>query len=74
MVLSPKASVISSKLIIKLTTILAFTGLSLVLITILINAVADITNPTRSLLFVVGFALMLLGTLWKVVLEMNQED
>ncbi|MCE7993869.1 MAG: hypothetical protein HEP71_17915 [Roseivirga sp.] len=65
---------ISSKLILKLATIVAFSGFGLVLLTILVNALFSISNPTKSLLLVSGFALMLLGTLWKVVLEMNQED
>lgn len=64
---------ISSKLILKLATIIAFLGFGLVLVTILINALISISNPTKSLLLVSGFALMLLGTLWKVVFEMNQE-
>lgn len=61
-------------LAIKLSTIVAFTGLATVLITMILNLFSLADPQYRTMMFVVGFTLMLLGTLWKVVLEMNREE
>ena len=61
---------IDSKLPLKLATIVAVIGFVLVVFNLLFNFM----TRTSSLIFVVGFAMMFLGTLWKAVLEMNQED
>ena len=66
--------VIKTTTLIKLSTILAVCGLGTVLTTLLLNALGMLTVENRTLCLVVGFTAMLLGTLWKVVLEMNRED
>lgn len=60
--------------LIKLTTILAVTGLLIVLATIGLNLLNLLETSEKNLALVIGFVAMLLGTLWKVVLEMNQEN
>jgi hypothetical protein len=65
-----KPALIDSKLIIKLTTAIAVLGFSLVILNLLFN----FKTRTSTLIFVVGFAMMFLGTLWKAVIDMNKED
>lgn len=54
----------------KLITAVAVTGFALVVFNLLFN----FKTRTSTLLFVVGFAMMFLGTLWKAVIDMNKED
>ncbi len=55
---------------------IAFAGLFLVLAVIFTRILGDqiISADIRTVMLVIGFALMLLGTLWKVVLEMNDQE
>ena len=67
-------SAISNKLIIKLTSTLAVLGFLLVVVIMGLNFLSLIEASLRKVLLISGFTLMLLGTLWRVVLEMNNED
>lgn len=62
--------------LIKITGIIAMSGLVIVLLMILATQFfsQSFDRDLRNSGMVIGFALMLLGTLWKVVLEMNSED
>jgi hypothetical protein len=62
------------KLILKIATIAAVSGLCIVILSILTNILYPLTPFMKSLMLVAGFTMMLLGTLWKVVIEMNQAD
>ncbi|OEK03158.1 hypothetical protein BFP97_17235 [Roseivirga sp. 4D4] len=59
---------------IKIVTRIAFLGLSLVLLAFLLKLFYPIDFNIRSGMLVIGFTLMLLGTIWRVVLEMNDSD
>ena len=59
---------------IKIATWAAMLGLTLVLIGILSRFIDLITVNQRTGCYIIGLALMLLGTIWKVVLEMNQKE
>ncbi|WP_420388203.1 hypothetical protein [Roseivirga sp.] len=57
----------------KISAWAAFFGLAMVITGILSRFVHFLTVDQRTGSFIIGFALMLLGTIWKVVLEMNQD-
>lgn len=59
---------------IKLVTRIAFFGLILVLSVALIKLLHPIDVMTQSIMLVSGLTIMLLGTIWRVVLEMNEPD
>lgn len=59
--------------IIKIATIIAVSGVSLVIGTLLLRMIFRIDTSNKNTLLIVGFAMMLLGTLWKVVMEMNSK-
>ena len=59
--------------IIKIATIIAVSGVSLVISTLLLRMIFRIDTSNKNTLLIVGFAMMLLGTLWKVVMEMNSK-
>ncbi len=59
---------------IKIVTRIAFFGLILVLLAFLSKLFYPIDFNIRSGMLVIGFTLMLLGTIWRVVLEMNESD
>lgn len=58
----------------KLTTGVAFTGLLLVLTAIISRFGHFLTVDQRTAFYIIGFSMMLLGTIWKVVLEMNEKE
>ena len=58
----------------KLTGWVAVLGLSLVLTGIVSRYLGFLTVDQRTGLFIIGFAMMLLGTIWKAVLEMNERE
>jgi uncharacterized membrane protein len=60
----------------KIVTVIAFIGLGLVLIVLLSRLFFGslIATDIRTVMLVIGFAMMILGTLWKVVLDMNDQD
>lgn len=59
---------------VKIVTRIAFFGLFLVLATALIKVFYPIDVKTQSIMLVSGFTIMLLGSIWRVVLEMNEPD
>ncbi|MBO3699427.1 hypothetical protein [Roseivirga sp. E12] len=59
---------------VKIVTWIAFFGLFLVIIAALLKLFFSIDFNIRSVMLVTGFTLMLLGTIWRVVLEMNESD
>ncbi len=59
---------------IKVVTRIAFFGLFLVLMSLLFKLFNVIRFDIRSGMLVTGFTLMLLGSIWRVVLEMNEPD
>ncbi|MBO6661789.1 MAG: hypothetical protein JJ909_02865 [Roseivirga sp.] len=59
---------------IKIATWAAMLGFTLVLIGILSRFTDFITVNQRTGCYIIGLALMLLGTIWKVVLEMNEKE
>ncbi|MCO6359717.1 hypothetical protein [Roseivirga pacifica] len=58
----------------KLTGYIAFTGLAIVLLSILSRFVDLVPIRYRTTALIVGFTLMFLGTLWRVVTEMNAKE
>lgn len=58
----------------KLTSIAAVTGLALVLLSMISRFFEIIPIRSRNIVMVIGFALMLLGTIWRVVHDMHQPD
>lgn len=58
----------------KIFTYIAFFGLLLVLTGIFGRFIPTISGDVRTGLFIVGFSLMLLGTIWKVVLEIQERE
>lgn len=58
----------------KITTWAAFLGLALVLISLLSRFVYPINFNVKTAMLIIGFTLMLLGTLWRVVTEMNEDN
>jgi len=58
----------------KITGWVAFFGLSLVVLSFALNLFLEADLSVRSMLMITGFTMMLLGTIWRVVLEMNEED
>lgn len=61
---------IKTTLIIRLVSAVAILGLLLVFTSFF----APLEEDQVKMLSVAGFTMMLLGTLWRVVLEMNSED
>lgn len=55
-------------------TRVAFFGLFLVLTAAILKLFYPIGFDIQSGMLVTGFTLMLLGTIWRVVLEMNEPD
>uniref|UniRef100_UPI004048B0F4 hypothetical protein n=1 Tax=Roseivirga sp. TaxID=1964215 RepID=UPI004048B0F4 len=62
----------NTKLFIKIASIVAVSGFVLVISMLLSKFLINLEQSTSNTVMVVGFTLMLLGTLWKVVLEMNE--
>lgn len=58
----------------KLTGWVATLGLGFVLTGIISRYLTFLTVDQRTGLFIIGFSMMLLGTIWKVVLEMNERE
>lgn len=58
----------------KITGWVAMTGLLLVIMSFVLKLFSTVDLSSRSVLMVIGFAMMLLGTIWRVVLEMNEES
>jgi len=58
----------------KITGWIAVLGLCLVLTGIISRFVGFLTVDQRTGFYVIGFSMMLLGTIWKVVLEMNERE
>lgn len=57
----------------KLSTILAFSGLFVVLFSMVSRPWAWLSEQLYIKLLVFGFAAMFLGALWKVIIEMNED-
>lgn len=57
----------------KITGWVATIGLSLVIISFILKIFSNADLSIRSILMVLGFTMMLLGSIWRVVLEMNEE-
>ena len=57
----------------KLSTVLAFSGLLLVLFSMLGRPMEWLGHQVFVQLLVIGFAAMFLGALWKVIIEMNED-
>ncbi|MFY0594139.1 hypothetical protein [Roseivirga sp.] len=57
----------------KITGWIAVAGLILVIISFVLRMFSIIDMSVRSMFMIAGFTLMLLGTLWRVVLEMNED-
>ena len=60
----------------KIVTVIAFIGLGLILTVVLSRLFFGslIATDIRTIMLVIGFAMMLVGTLWKVILDMNDQD
>jgi hypothetical protein len=65
---------LNTKSWIKIASVVALSGFILVIGTLLTNLFIGITPSFSTTVMVIGFTLMFLGTLWKVVLEMNSPD
>jgi hypothetical protein len=65
---------LNTKILIKIASVIAVSGLSLVICTLLFNLFIGTSIATKNTLMLIGFAMMFLGTLWKVVLEMNSPE
>ncbi|OEK05905.1 hypothetical protein [Roseivirga misakiensis] len=57
----------------KITGWVALLGLILVITSFILKTLSVIDLGIRSIIMICGFTLMLLGTLWRVVLEMNDD-
>ena len=66
----------SKKISSKIVTVIAFAGLGLILTVVLSRLFFGslIASEIRTVMLVIGFAMMLVGTLWKVILDMNDQD
>lgn len=62
------------KLIIKIVSGVAIGGLVIVIGTLIAGLLFPFKHIEKNTLFIIGFTMMLLGTLWKVVLEMNKPE
>lgn len=60
--------------IIKLASGIAISGVLLVIGTLLSRLIFNIEPSEKNTLLIIGFTMMLLGTLWKVVMEMNNRE
>ncbi|KOF03787.1 hypothetical protein OB69_04295 [Roseivirga seohaensis subsp. aquiponti] len=60
--------------IVKLATAVAISGVLLVIGTLLSRLIFHIETSEKNTLLIIGFTMMLLGTLWKVVMEMNSRE
>lgn len=60
--------------IIKLASAIAISGVLLVIGTLLSRLIFRIETSDKNTLLIIGFTMMLLGTLWKVVMEMNNKE
>ncbi len=60
--------------IVKLASAVAITGVLLVIGTLLSRLIFQIETSEKNTLLIIGFTMMLLGTLWKVVMEMNSRE
>ena len=58
----------------KITGITAVVGLALVILSMASRFFEIIPARIRTITIIVGFVLMLLGTLWRVVHDMHQPD
>lgn len=57
----------------KLTNAIALLGVFILLISILGRLMGFLPFDNRNIMLVVGLTCMLLGTIWKVVLEMKED-
>tara|TARA_R110001592_G_scaffold17115_9_gene72491 strand:+ start:3785 stop:3985 length:201 start_codon:yes stop_codon:yes gene_type:complete len=60
--------------IVKLASAIAISGVLLVIGTLLSRLIFRIETSDKNTLLIIGFTMMLLGTLWKVVMEMNNKE
>ncbi|MGW8121494.1 hypothetical protein ACV07N_02460 [Roseivirga echinicomitans] len=60
--------------IIKLASAVAISGVLLVIGTLISRLIFNIQTSDKNTLLIIGFTMMLLGTLWKVVMEMNRSE
>ncbi|WP_339699904.1 hypothetical protein [uncultured Roseivirga sp.] len=60
--------------IVKLASTIAILGVLLVIGTLLSRLIFQIETSEKNTLLIIGFTMMLLGTLWKVVMEMNNKE
>ncbi|KYG82448.1 hypothetical protein [Roseivirga echinicomitans] len=60
--------------IIKIASAIAISGVLLVIVTLLSRLIFRIETSDKNTLLIIGFTMMLLGTLWKVVMEMNNKE
>ncbi|KYG79086.1 hypothetical protein EV198_3649 [Roseivirga ehrenbergii] len=60
--------------IVKLASAVAISGVLLVIGTLLSRLIFQIETSGKNTLLIIGFTMMLLGTLWKVVMEMNSRE
>lgn len=56
----------------KIASVVAISGFTLVIGILVSKFLIPLEQSTRNTVMVIGFTLMLLGTLWRVVLEMNE--
>jgi len=61
------------KTVIKIASALAVSGITVVIGTLILQIVFRLGSSNKNTLLVIGFAMMLLGTLWRVVMEMNSK-
>ncbi|PIQ47913.1 MAG: hypothetical protein COW03_13305 [Cytophagales bacterium CG12_big_fil_rev_8_21_14_0_65_40_12] len=62
----------NTKKFIKIASVVAISGFILVISMLVSKFLINLEQSTRNTIMVIGFTLMLLGTLWRVVLEMNE--
>ena len=60
--------------IVKLASTIAILRVLLVIGTLLSRLIFQIETSEKNTLLIIGFTMMLLGTLWKVVMEMNNKE
>jgi uncharacterized membrane protein len=58
----------------KATGIAALVGLTLVILSMLSNYFHVIPSRDRMMILIIGFTIMFLATIWRVVTDMNQKE
>jgi len=58
----------------RVTGIAAIVGLAIVILSMLSNYFEIIPNRNRVILMIIGFTIMFLATIWRVVTDMNDHE